>query len=64
MLTRILIFAVVVLIPATALAQPQIAFDGETYDFGIVAANSVLEHVFELRNSGSEDLIIRRIEAP
>jgi len=64
MLIRIICFSIIVLIPAVALAQPRIVFDSDSYDFGKVAADSVLEHVFIVCNKGNEDLIIRKIEAP
>jgi len=64
MLTKILILLITLFMPAIALAQPQIAFDNEAYDFGIVRENLILEHVFEVRNDGNEDLIIRKIETP
>ncbi len=52
------------LLPVPALAQPQITFDNEVYDFGIVSGSLPLEHTFEVSNKGTENLIIRKLDAP
>jgi hypothetical protein len=52
------------LFPVTAFAQPAIIFDAETYDFGTVKGDEPLKHVFEVRNDGTEDLVIKKLEAP
>ncbi len=41
---------------------PRISVDEPLYDFGSVAAGTVLEHVFEIRNTGDEVLSIGKIE--
>ena len=64
MLIKSIILMIVLLIPAVALGQPQITFDNEIYDFGIVVGSLLLEHSFEVRNEGTEDLIIRKLDAP
>jgi hypothetical protein len=64
MLIRVIILMIVLFVPAAALGQPQITFDDETYDFGIVSGSLLLEHSFEVRNEGTEDLIIRKLDAP
>jgi hypothetical protein len=64
MLIKIIIFMIVLFSPAAALGQPQITFDNEVYDFGIVSGSLLLEHSFEVRNEGTEDLIIRKLDAP
>lgn len=57
----IVLFLCLFLCPATALAQPSIVFDEETRDFGKIIAGSPIEHVFEVRNGGDQDLIITRL---
>jgi hypothetical protein len=63
-LKRNIIIVILLLIPAAALAQPQISFDSETSDFGVTTGKTILEHKFVIRNEGTEDLVIRKIEAP
>ncbi len=41
---------------------PRISVDEPMYDFGSVAAGTVLEHVFEIRNTGDGVLSIGKIE--
>ncbi len=64
MLIRSIILMIVLFMPTVALGQPQITFDDEIYDFGIVSGSLILEHSFEVRNEGTEDLIIRKLDAP
>ncbi len=59
-----LIIIILLLLPVDAIAQPTIVFDSETYDFGVVTGDELLKHNFEVRNVGSEELIIQRLEAP
>ncbi len=40
---------------------PRIWVAEPLYDFGAVSAGAVLEHVFEIRNTGDEVLEIRKI---
>ncbi len=60
MIYVILILCVVFFLSA-GLAQPSIAFDGETWDFGSVASSVTVEHTFEVKNTGDEDLIIDKL---
>jgi hypothetical protein len=41
---------------------PRISVAEPRYDFGEVAAGTVLEHVFEIRNAGDGVLVIGKIE--
>jgi hypothetical protein len=52
------------LFPTVALAQPEILFDAETRDFGVVNGDKPLQHTFEVTNGGTEDLIIKKLDAP
>ncbi len=58
------IIIILLLFPTVALAQPTIIFDTETHDFGIVRGDEPLKHTFEVWNKGTEDLIIKRLDAP
>jgi hypothetical protein len=58
---KIIIVTLLVLLPALVHAQPTIQFESETHDFGEVRQGAQLEHVFEFRNSGKEDLIISQL---
>ena len=58
------IIIILLLFPTIALAQPAITFDTETHDFGIVRGDEPLKHTFEVWNKGTEDLIIKRLDAP
>jgi hypothetical protein len=64
MLIRNVLLMFFLLLPVPALAQPQITFDNEVYDFGIVSGSLPLEHTFEVSNKGTENLIIRKLDAP
>jgi hypothetical protein len=59
-----IIIILLLLFPTAALAQPAILFDAETHDFGVVRGDEPLKHTFEVRNAGTEDLIIKRLDAP
>ncbi len=54
----ILLLLCILFSPALGFAQPSIAFDQESQDVGKVTAGVPIEHVFEVRNTGDEDLII------
>jgi len=59
-----IVIILLLLFPTAALAQPAILFDAETHYFGIVSGDEPLKHTFEVRNEGTEDLIIKKLEAP
>ena len=46
-----------------ALAQPKIEVREIKYDFGKVAQGTQVSHVFEVRNAGTEPLIIERVQS-
>lgn len=46
---------------ASADALPVLSITQDSYDFGTVAQGTVVVHEFEVRNSGSADLVIHRI---
>jgi hypothetical protein len=49
------------MVPAVLLAEPRIACDQPTFDFGSRDASEVVEHTFTLKNSGTTDLVISAI---
>ncbi len=61
---RKLIIILVLIFPVLAYAQPSIVFDAETYDFGVVKGSEPLKHTFEVRNNGTEELVINKLDAP
>jgi hypothetical protein len=58
---RALLIVFLCLFPVTAFAQAQIAFDAESYNFGTVSHEDMLEHVFEFTNAGDQELVIERV---
>jgi len=54
----ILILLFILFSHSLGFAQPSIVFDQESRDMGKVTAGVPIEHVFEVRNAGDEDLII------
>lgn len=48
--------------PALAYANPSIDFASEFYDFGHVTQGEQVEYIFEFTNTGTEELVIERIE--
>lgn len=44
-------------------AAPSIEFIAESHDFGEVEQGVGLEHVFEFKNSGADELIIEKLVA-
>jgi hypothetical protein len=49
------------LCPVLAYAQPAISFDSQSYDFGTVPQGNSIEHIFQVSNTGSEELVIRKL---
>lgn len=41
---------------------PRIAVSGQTYDLGKVPQGTLASHVFEIRNAGTEPLVIERVQ--
>jgi hypothetical protein len=58
---KIVLLVFLLLFPAISHAQPSIAFDAETHDFGTVTAGETIEHVFQVRNAGDKELIIEKL---
>jgi hypothetical protein len=58
---KIMLLVFLLLFPAISYAQPSVAFDAETYDFGLVTAGETIEHVFQVRNAGDKELIIEKL---
>jgi len=58
---NVLLIIFVLLFPAISYSQPSIEFDAETKDFGRVTAGERIEHVFEIRNTGDEELSIEKL---
>jgi hypothetical protein len=62
MMRLILISGIVsVISTSNLLAEPRIACDQPTFDFGSRDASAVVEHTFTLKNSGTTDLVISAI---
>jgi len=58
---KIMILALILVLPALAYAEPSIQFEDPSHDFGEVQQGLQLEHTFEFENTGTEDLIISRV---
>jgi uncharacterized protein DUF1573 len=58
---KIVLLVIFILFPAISYAQPSIAFDAENYDFGTVSQGDLIEHTFELTNSGDKELVIEKL---
>ena len=43
---------------------PQLFVDSKLFDFGVVNQGKALEHIFKIKNKGSSQLKISRIQAP
>lgn len=63
MIMKNMMLFMIALFPLMAWAEPAIEFTAEQYDFGSVAQGGILEHVFEFRNAGTDDLIIKGVDA-
>ncbi len=62
--TRIIAFFVLITLvqlPSISFAEPNIIFDEESHDFGIVTKKDIIEYAFEFENKGDEELIINQI---
>ena len=62
-----IILLIILMVPALSYAQPgsesqlpEIKFDAESYDFGIVTQEMAM-HSFEFRNTGTSELIIEKL---
>jgi hypothetical protein len=50
-----------ILLPALSYADPAIKFESETHDFGTVKQGAQLEFAFEFTNTGTDELVIKRM---
>ncbi len=57
---KIVILLILLMVPALSYAQPEIKFDAESYDLGIVT-QEITMHSFEFRNTGTSELIIEKL---
>lgn len=57
----LLIILFQVLAPAPSYAGPSLMFKTELHDFGIVRQGDMLEFSFEFTNSGTDELLIKRL---
>lgn len=48
--------------PAAKDGVPKIASDAAVHDFGAIKPSDSIEHVFEIRNAGTADLEIERVQ--
>ena len=53
----------VFLFPGLVYAGPSIRFESELHDFGTVKQGDLLEFQFEYTNTGTEDLLIKKLTA-
>ena len=53
----------VILFPGLVYAEPSIRFESKLNDFGTVKQGDLLEFAFEFTNTGTEDLLIKRLTA-
>jgi len=58
-----LLIVLVILFPVLVYAEPSIRFDSELKDFGTVRQGDLLEFAFEFTNTGTEELLIKRLTA-
>jgi len=49
--------------PAQLAAAPVVTYDAESFDFGDIKPGSKVEHIFNLKNSGKSDLLIRDVKS-
>jgi Protein of unknown function (DUF1573) len=60
---KIFLFVFLFIFPAVSYSQPSITFDAEDHDFGTIVQGDTLEHVFNFKNTGNEDLIVEKVSA-
>jgi hypothetical protein len=59
---KILVLIFLLLFPAISFSQPSIVFNTETFDFGTVTKAEKIEHAFDFKNGGNEELVIQRLQ--
>jgi hypothetical protein len=60
---RIFLLIFLLCFPVVAFSQPSIEFTTEAYDFGTVLPGEKIEHAFDFKNNGNEELVIERISS-
>jgi hypothetical protein len=60
---KIFLFIFLFIFPSVAFSQPSIEFKTESYDFGTGPTGDKNEHSFDFKNSGNEDLEIKRLSS-
>jgi len=58
-----MIVVLMLCLPSLAYGDPAIEFVNETHDFGHVLQGEELEYTFEFSNTGTEELVIEKIES-
>jgi hypothetical protein len=58
---KIFLLIVLLLFPIVSFAQPSIMINTESYDFGTITQSDKIEHTFDFKNNGNEDLVIERL---
>jgi len=59
---KIFVLIFLLLFPAICFSQPSIVFDSESHDFGTIQRREKIEHAFDFRNNGNEELVIERLQ--
>jgi hypothetical protein len=62
-LVNVIVVGFILCLPSLAYAGPSIEFVRETHDFGHVVQGERLEYNFEFTNSGTDELVIKKIES-
>lgn len=62
-LVKGIIIVLMLCLPSLAYGDPSIEFVRETHDFGHVTQGEELEYTFEFTNTGTEELVIEKIES-
>ncbi len=58
-----IVIVLMICLPSLAYGDPSIEFVRETHDFGHVMQGEQLEYTFEFINTGTEELVIEKIES-
>ena len=62
-LVKRIVIVLMLCLPSLAYGYPSIEFVRETHDFGHVMQGEQLEYTFEFTNTGTEELVIEKIES-
>ena len=49
-------------VPSTTLKPDNVQFTADSYDFGTIEEGPAAEHIFTFTNTGSEDLVVQRVQ--